>query len=162
MDCSPPGSSVCGIFQARILEGVAIPFSKGSSQLRVRTWIFCISGELYLLNHQGSPKEALRNIKELVIGRFSCSAVSESLLPLQHARPPCPSPTPRACSKSCPLTWWCHPSISSSVVPFSSCLQSFPASGSFPMSQSSHQVAKILKFHLQHQSLQLIFRDDFT
>ena len=54
---------------------------------------------------------------------------------LQHARPPCSSPTPRACSNSCPSNWWCHPTISSSVVPFSSCLQSFPASGSFPVSQ---------------------------
>ena len=54
---------------------------------------------------------------------------------LQHARLPCPSPTPRACSNSCPLSWWCHPTISSSVVPFSSGLQSFPASGSFQMSQ---------------------------
>ena len=63
--------------------------------------------------------------------------MSESLQPheLQHARPPCPSPTPGACSNSCPLSWWCHPTISSSVVPFSSRLQSFPASGSFPMSQ---------------------------
>ena len=54
---------------------------------------------------------------------------------MQHARLPCLSPTPRACSNSCPLSQWCHPTISSSVVPFSSCLQSFPASGSFPMSQ---------------------------
>ena len=54
---------------------------------------------------------------------------------LQHTRLPCPSPSPRACSKSCLLSWWCHPAISSSVVPFSSCLQSFPASGSFPMSR---------------------------
>ena len=54
---------------------------------------------------------------------------------LQHARLPCPSPTPRACSNSCPSSWWCHPTISSSVAPFSSCLQSFPASGSFSMSQ---------------------------
>ena len=54
---------------------------------------------------------------------------------LQHARLPYPSPTTRACSKSCQSSWWCHPTISSSVVPFSSCLQSFPASGSFPMSQ---------------------------
>ena len=53
----------------------------------------------------------------------------------QHIRSPCPSPTPRACSNSCPLSQWCHPTISSSVFPFSSCLQSFPASGSFPMSQ---------------------------
>ena len=54
---------------------------------------------------------------------------------LQHARPPCPSPTPRVHSNSCPLSWWCHPTISSSVFPFSFCLQSFPASGSFQMSQ---------------------------
>ena len=53
---------------------------------------------------------------------------------LQHTRPPCPSPSPGACSNSCPLSQWCHPTISSSVIPFSSCLQSFPASGSFPMS----------------------------
>ena len=69
--------------------------------------------------------------------QFSCSAVSESLWPheSQHARPPCPSPTPEAYSNSCPLSQWCHPTISSSVVPFSSCPQSFPASGSFLMSQ---------------------------
>ena len=54
---------------------------------------------------------------------------------LQHTCLPCPSPTPRAYSNSCPLSWWCHTTISFSVVPFSSCLQSFPASGSFPMSQ---------------------------
>ena len=54
---------------------------------------------------------------------------------LQHVRLPCPSPTPGACSDLCALSWWCHPTISSSVIPFSSHLQSFPASGSFPMSQ---------------------------
>ena len=54
---------------------------------------------------------------------------------LQHARPPCQSPTPRVHSNSCPLSRWCHPTISSSTVPFSFCLQFFPASGSFPMSQ---------------------------
>jgi len=69
--------------------------------------------------------------------QFSRSAESNSLRPhgLQHARIPCPPPTLGACSNSCPLSWWCHPTISSSVVPFSSCLQSFPASGSFPVSQ---------------------------
>ena len=69
--------------------------------------------------------------------QFACSALSESLRPhgLQNARLPCPSPTPRACSNSWPLSRWCHPTISSSAIPFSSCLQSFPASGSFPMSQ---------------------------
>ena len=67
---------------------------------------------------------------------FSCSVVNDSLRPhkAQHVRPPCPSPTPGACSNSCPLSWWCHPTISPSVIPFSSRLQSFPTSGSFPMS----------------------------
>ena len=69
--------------------------------------------------------------------QFSRSVMSYSLLPhgLQHTRPPCPSPTPRACSTLCPSSQWCHPNISSSVIPFFSCLQSFPASGSFQMSQ---------------------------
>ena len=69
--------------------------------------------------------------------QFSLSVMSDSLPPhgLQHARLPCPSPTPRDCSNSCPLSQWWHPTISSSVVLFSSFLQSFPASGSFPMSQ---------------------------
>ena len=68
--------------------------------------------------------------------QFSHSVMSSSLRPcgLQHARLPCPSPTPGACSNSCPPSWWCHPTISSSVVPFS-CSQSFPAIGSFLMSQ---------------------------
>ena len=63
--------------------------------------------------------------------------MSDSLWPheLQHARPPCPSPTPGIYSNSCPSSQWCHPAISSSIVPFSSCPQSLPASGSFPMSQ---------------------------
>ena len=69
--------------------------------------------------------------------QFSRSVVSDSLWPheSQHTRPPCPSPTPRAYSNSCPSSWWCHPAISSSVIPFSSCPQPLPASGSFPMSQ---------------------------
>ena len=67
----------------------------------------------------------------------SRSVVSNSLWPheLEHSRPPCPSPTPGVYSNSCPLSWWWHPAISSSVVPFSSCPQPLPASGSFPMSQ---------------------------
>ena len=69
--------------------------------------------------------------------QFSHSVVSDSLWPheLQHTRLPCPSPTPRVYPNSCPSNWWCHPAISSSVVPFSSCPQSLPASESFPMSQ---------------------------
>ena len=83
---------------------------------------------------------------------------------LQHTRLLCPSPAPRACSNSCPLSRWCHPAISSSVIPFSSCLQSFPASGSQHQHQwvsSSHQVVKVLELQLQHQSFQWIFRVDF-
>ena len=69
--------------------------------------------------------------------QFSRSVVSDSLQPHepQHTSPPCSSPSPRVYPNSCPLSWWCHPTISSSVIPFSSCPQSFPASGSFPMSQ---------------------------
>ena len=69
--------------------------------------------------------------------QFSHSVMSDSLWPHepQHARPPCPSPTPGVYSNSCPSSQWCHPAISSSVVPFSSCPQSFPSSGSFQMSQ---------------------------
>ena len=69
--------------------------------------------------------------------QFSHSVVSDSLWPheLQHTRPPCPSPAPGVHSNSCPSSWWCHPAISSSVVPLSSCPQSLPASGSFQKSQ---------------------------
>ena len=69
--------------------------------------------------------------------QYSCSVMSETLRPhgMQHARHPCPSSTPKAYAISCPLSRWCHPTISSSVIPFSSHLQSFPASGSFQMSQ---------------------------
>ena len=78
-----------------------------------------------------------RSLVSLCSVLFSQSVVSDSLPPhgLQHARPPCPSPTPRVYSNSCPLSRWCHPTISSSVVPSSSCLPSFPASGFFQMSQ---------------------------
>ena len=69
--------------------------------------------------------------------QFSCSVMSDSLWPheSQHARPSCPTPTPGAYPNSCPLSRWCHPTISSSVIPFSYCPQSFPASGSSQMSQ---------------------------
>ena len=79
--------------------------------------------------------------------QFSHSVLSNSLWPqgLHHARPPCPSPTPRAYWNSCPLSQWCYPTISSSVIPFSSRLQSFPASGLFWWVSSLHQVAKVLE-----------------
>ena len=76
-------------------------------------------------------------LASLAIEIFFSSVVSDSLRShwLQHAKTPCPSPTAGDYSNSCPLSWWCHPTISSSVIPFSSCPQSFPASGSFPMSK---------------------------
>ena len=83
-----------------------------------------------------SPRQ-VGGLLEFSSVQFSYSIVSNSLQPhgLQHARFPCPSPTPGVYSNSCLLSQWCHPNISSSVIPFSSWLQSFPASGSFPMSQ---------------------------
>ena len=80
--------------------------------------------------------------------QFSRSVVFDTLQPheLQHARPPYPSPTPGVYQNLCALSRWCHPTISSSVVPFSSYPQSFPASGSFKWASSSHQVAKVLSF----------------
>ena len=97
----------------------------------------------YLLIEEQKPLNSFQNLPNFLNShiqisvQFSCSVMSDALQPhgLQHPRFPCPSTTPRACSNSCPLSRWCHPTISSSVCPFSSCLQSFPASGSFPMSQ---------------------------
>ena len=87
--------------------------------------------ERYFTKAETTENRNLRSVQ------FSRSVVSNSLQPhgLQHARPPCPSPTPGVYSHSCPLSWWCHPTISPSVIPCSSCLQSFPASGSFQISQ---------------------------
>ena len=85
------------------------------------------------MSNPGFPQEIRRKYSV----HFSCSVVSDSLrLPeSQYTRPPCPSPTAGVYSNSCPSSQWCHPAISSSVIPFSSCPQSLPASGSFPVSQ---------------------------
>ena len=99
-------------------------------------------------------------IFKILLLLFSHSVVSDSLRPhgLQHARLPCPSPTPGACSNSCPSSWCCHPTISSSAIPLS-CLQSFPASGSFLMSQffasggqsiAASISASVLPMNIQH------------
>ena len=91
---------------------------------------------------------------------FSHSVMSDSFWPHEpgHARPPCPSPTPRVHPNPCPLSQWCHPTISSSVVPFSSCPQSFPASWSFQMSQLFTSGGQSIQ--LQHQSFQWTPRTD--
>ena len=87
--------------------------------------------------HVDSPLMIVQKWGLLWFSSVSCSVVSDSLWPheSQHTRPPCPSSTPRVYSNPCPSSQWCHPAISSSVIPFSSCPQSLPASGSFPMSQ---------------------------
>ena len=141
MNCNQPGSSVHGISQIRILgwaaflspgdfldPGIASPTSP------------TLAGRFFSTEAPGKP--IIYKYLYIILFIFdsvqcSHSVVSDSLQPhgLQHARPPCPSPTPGAYSNSCPLSRWCHPTISSSVFPFSSHLQSFPASGSFQMSQ---------------------------
>ena len=90
-----------------------------------------LAGRFFTTEPPGKPTLSFQSVQ------FSGSVVSDSLQPheLQHAGPPCPSPTPGVHPNLCPLSRWCHPTISSSVVPFSSCPQSLPASGSFPMSQ---------------------------
>ena len=99
--------------------------------------VYCRAGLCRLESSHlfSSPVEANSWVFSSV--QFSHSVVSDSLQPheSQHSRPPCPSTTPGIYSSSCPSSWWCHPAISSSVIPFSSCPQSLPASGSFPMSQ---------------------------
>ena len=104
MDCSPPGSSVHEIFQARILEWVAISFSRGSSQPRDRTQVSCTSCRFfYQLSYRGSPIYIYTHISSV---QFSRSAMSDSLPTheSQHTRTPCPSPTPGVHSNSCPLS----------------------------------------------------------
>ena len=95
--------------------------------------------------------------------QFSHSVISNSLWPrgLQHTRLPCPSPTPEAYSDSCPSSQWCHPTISFSVIPSSSHLQSFPTWRSFPMSQFFPSGGQNLEFQLQHQSFKWTLRTDF-
>ena len=148
MDCSPPGSSGHRIFLARIVEWVALPSSRGSSQLTDWTQVFCIlfiAGKFFTTEPSGKPNDfSFRSVQ--------VSRSADSLWPhgLQHAMLPCPSPIPRLCTNSCPLSQWCHPTISSSAVPFSSCLQSLPASEVFLMSQFSSSGCQSIELQLQH------------
>ena len=135
MDCSLPGFSVHGILQERILEWVAISSSRGSSWPRdwnCISYSSCFAGLFFTAEPAGKPTWFVFSSVQ-----FSRSVVSDSLRPheVQHARPPCPSPTPRVHSDSCPSSQSCHPAISSSVIPFFSCPQSLPATESFPMNQ---------------------------
>ena len=134
MDYSWSGSTVHEIVQARILEWVAIPFSRGCSQPRDQTQVSLTAGRFYHLSHK-ETFERLTSQEWDFSDQFSRSILSESLRPHkpQHDRPLCSIPGVHR--NPCPLSRWCHPTISSSVILFSFCLQSFSASGSFPMSQ---------------------------
>ena len=120
-------------------EGKGYPFQYSVLENSTDYWVHGVVKNWTRLSDFKKNKQTKKPIKLSISHsvQFSRSVVSDSLWPhgLQHARPLCPSPTPRVYSNSCPLSQWCHPTISSSVVPFSSCLQSLPASGSFKMSQ---------------------------
>ena len=148
MGCCPPGSSVHEILQARILEELPCPppgnlSNPGTKPMSLMSLaqagrfftllsksLAWIQAPIFLQTPQMTPRIPL------YVFQFS-SVASDSLQPqgLQHTGPPCPSPTPGVYSNSCPSSRWCHSTISSSVVPFLSRLQSFPASGSFQMRQ---------------------------
>ena len=133
-----PGSSAHGISQARILEWVAISFFRGSSWPRNQTHVSCIAGGFFTAEPPGKPLIYIfmshSSVQSVQFSHSLCLTLCNRN-ELQHTRLPCLSPTLRACSKSCPSSLWCHPTISSSVIPFFSRLQPFSASGSFPVSQ---------------------------
>jgi len=119
-------------------------------------WTMPQQGGMIILRF--SPKSVFQtrspsSVPNIVV--LHSSVVSDSLWPhgLWHARLPCPSPSPGPCTNSCPLSQWCHPTIL--VVPFSSCPQSFPASGFFPMNWLFHHVAQVSVLQSQHQSLNI-------
>ena len=161
MDCSLPGSSVLRISQARILEWVAMPSSRGSSKpgiepsclmsLALAGWFFITSATCEALRNpvQCSSVQSLSHVRLFATPWTAACLASLSIT------------SSRSLLNSGPSSWWCHPTISSSVIPFSSRFQSFPALGLFQWVSSSHQVANVLEFQLQHQSFQWIFRADF-
>ena len=123
-----------------ILCVIAIQLNSTHDFCVIYWWQLCLALEFSLFGYlmqSRIPRWTKKIQKEFSSDQFSRSVISDSLRPhgLQHTRPPCPSPTPGVYLKSCPSSWWCHPTTSSSFLPFSSCLQSFPASGSFPVSQ---------------------------
>ena len=142
MDCSLPGSSIHGIFQARILEWVAISFSRRSSRPRDWTRVSCVVGRRFTIwaTRNLFQKHAQMHIQKCFTSYLvipCCSVTSSSTLcdPIDCSMPGFPVLHRFSeFAQTCPLSQWCHARISSSVVLFSSCPQSFPESGSFPMS----------------------------
>ena len=155
MDYSPSGSSVHEISQARILEWIAISFPRGSSWPRDWIRISCTAVGFFTTEPHGNLYIYIYSVQFSSV-QFIRSVMSNLLQPheLQHARPPCPSPTPRVQSNPCPLSRWCHPTISSSVVLFPPAFNLSQHQGLFQWVSSSYQVAKVLEFQLQHQSFQ--------
>ena len=145
MDYGPPASPVHGILQAIILKWVAYLVDLPNPGIK-----------------PGSPALQADSLPGERSVQFSHSVMSNSLQPheSQHARPPCPSPTPRVHPNSCPSSRWCHPAISSSVIHFSSCPNPSQHQGLFQWVNSSHEVARVLEFQLQHQSFQWTTRTD--
>ena len=188
MDCSPPGSSVPGVLQARILEWIVIPYSRASSWPRNQTWVACIAGSFFTVWAAREALEILESKCFAICNCYKLMIVSKKMLRYWPQLPvngnlagnrvfvgdqvktrslgwdlaqqdqcfyiavqlishvwlfvtpwtaacqaSLSSTISQVCSDSCPLSQWCHPTISSSVGPFFSCLQCFPVSGSFPM-----------------------------
>ena len=177
MDCSPPDSSLHGILQARILEWLAISFSRRSPGPRDWTHVSHITGRFFSiwatkfaptlnLKREMQIKTTMRyHLTQVRISsvQFNLSVMSNSLQPhgLQHASSPRSSSFPKVCLNSSLLCQWFHPVFSSSDALFSFCPQSFPGSGTFPMSWLFISGDQNTGAQLQHQSLQWVFRIDF-
>ena len=154
VDHSSPGSSVHGILQVRILQWVSMPPPRDLRHPGIEPESPTLKADSLLLSHEESPNwhpwPATKPAPVTASVQFNHSVMSDFLPPheSQHASPPCPSPSPGVHWDSRPLSQWCHPAISSSVIPFPSCPQSLPASESFQWVNSSHEVAKVLEFQL--------------
>ena len=148
--CKGPGKSEWALIcpTKYFLSLCLISFCKSNN----KEMVVLFSGILAVLIWGNNPTIYRESVKRLKVSsvQFSHSVVSDSLRPheSQHTRPPCPSPTPGVHSDSGPSSQWCHPAISSSAIPFSSCPQYLPASESFKWVNSLHEVAKILEFLL--------------
>ena len=153
IDGSPPGSPVPGILRARTLDWVAISFNAWKWKVKVKLlshvqllatpWTAAYQALLSMGFSRWECWSEVPSPSPISEYQFNRSVVSNSLWPheSQHTRLPCLSPTPGIYSNPCPSSRWCHPTISSSVVPVSSCPQFLPASGSFPLVNSLHEVA---------------------
>ena len=155
MECSPSGSSVHGISQARILDWVAISFSRESSHPRVKPTSPALAGGFFSTEPPGKPHHWVQIVLQSVRHVQLCIPMDWSTpgFPVLHHLP----------EFAQLLVHWINDAIQPShpVFLFSFCLQFFPASGSFPVSQLFLSGAQVLEFHFQHQSFQRVFRVDF-